>query len=201
MKFKQTLIAMTTLILVGSIALGGNKPLRMELKVGSPNLVGGSVEYLLPDVGIKGLAPYLDVSAFTLSLDETTDMGYTYWSVGSRYYLDDLIGKKGYFVGAGLGRFTITLTDNEWYNYDFTQSGTAEGSVGVTMFQIKLGKRFFLGPFTLGLETGYSMGKMDDVIKIDVKYPDGTTDSDEEDTSDIPISSGAMGAISIGIAF
>ncbi|RKY56312.1 MAG: hypothetical protein DRP89_01600 [Candidatus Neomarinimicrobiota bacterium] len=210
---KLTNFFLITLVIVGmfsSAALAGEKPIRLELKLGTPNLFGFSGEYLLPELGIpaidKTLAPYFDFSKFTLGLDPTVDLGFTYFGFGAKYYLDQYIDlfelpdkMYGTYTGLGFGRLSITLTDEGWDDY-YHGEGKSEGSVGLNMLQFKIGKRWIWGPITLCIESGYSLGKIDEKIEVEVEYEDGYKETETEDTSDIPIGGGIIGALSIGLA-
>jgi len=207
---KLTLVSMVFLLIFSSAALSREKPIRIEAKLGLPNLVGGSVEYLLPALGNayidNSIAPYIDFSTFNLPLDETTEMGFGYFGFGAKYYLDQQLEKfglpamlKGVYGGLGFGRMSLELTDDGWDSYTHG-SGTATGSVGMGMFQLLIGKRWFWGPFTLCIETGYSLGNMDDEVTVEVEYEDGYTEEDTQDISDVPLGAGTMGTLSVGIA-
>ena len=200
---------LVVLVFTGS-AVGQHKPIRVEAKIGLPNLLGGSAEYLLPNLGNKyidnSIAPFIDFSAFGLSLDETTDLDYKYFGFGAKYYLDNHLetlglpkNLMGVYGGLGFGRMSLELTDNDWTSI-IHGDGSATGSIGVSMFQIKIGKRWMWGPFTVCVETGYSLGSMDNEIKVDVEYEDGFKETDTEDISDVPLDAGAIGAVSFGIA-
>ena len=207
---KLIVLSFTLILTLSGIGFGQEKPIRIEGKFGVPNIVGGSVEYLLPELGNEfidnSIAPYVDFSAFGLTLDETTDMGFTYFGFGGKYYLDQQVKSlglpgtmQGVFGGLGFGRMSLELTDNEWFSFEHGD-GTATGSIGTNMFQIKLGKRWIWGPLTVCVETGYALGSMDDKVKVDIEYDDGTTETDTEDISDVPLGVGTIGALSIGIA-
>ena len=180
---------------------------RGELKLGMPNLLGFSAEYQL-DLPMPGVAPYIDFSVFSLDLDETVSMGINYIGFGGKLYLDEIIGKPGYFAGLGFGRLGFSLTDNGYSYFDFDDNwdyveikGEGKASIAVNMLQLKIGKRWMFGPITIAVESGYSLGKLDDELTIDVKYDDGTSEKETESTEDIPLGGGPIGAFSIGIAF
>ncbi len=183
------------------------QPFRGEVKLGTPNLMGFSVEYQL-DLPMPGVAPYIDFSAFSLDLDETVTLGISYIGFGGKLYLDEFIGKPGYFAGLGFGRLGFNMTDNGYFIYDYDDDwnyveikGEGKASFTVNMLQLKIGKRWMFGPITVAVETGYALGKLDDELTIDVKYDDGTSEKETESTEDIPLGGGAIGAFSIGIAF
>jgi len=183
------------------------QPFRGEVKLGTPNLMGFSAEYQL-DLPIPGVAPYIDFSTFSLDLDETVTLGISYVGFGGKLYLDEFIGKPGYFAGLGFGRLSFNMTDNGYSMYDFDNDwnyveigGEGEASFAMNMIQLKIGKRWMFGPITVAVETGYGLGKLDDELTIKVKYDNGTSEEETESTDDIPIGGGAIGALSIGIAF
>ncbi|NOZ03678.1 MAG: hypothetical protein GXO92_03600 [FCB group bacterium] len=181
----------------------GEKLFRGELKVGMPNLLGFSAEYQL-DLPMPGVAPYVDFSTFSLDLDETVSLGISYVGFGGKLYLDEFIGKPGYFAGLGFGRLGFNLTDNGYFKYDDNYNevkGEGKASIAVNLLQLKIGKRWILGPVTIAIETGYSLGKLDDELTIEINYEDGTSERETESTEDIPLGGGMIGTVSIGVAF
>lgn len=209
---KMKLSGTTKFILLALVTMSmslsaGERPFRGELKIGTPNLLGFGAEYQL-DMGLPGLTPYADFSAFTLDLDETVSMGISYFGLGAKVYLDEYIGMNGVFAGLGYGRLGFKFTDSGFYEYDWDQNwnmveknGEGSASFGLSLIQLKIGKRWMFGPITLSLETGYSIGKFDDTFDVEVKWDDGTKTTETESTSDIPIGGGTIGAFTIGFAF
>jgi len=200
------ILLLSLFVFVGTLA-AADKPFRGELKLGSPNLLGFGAEYQL-DMPMSGLAPYIDFSAFSLDLDETVTMGISYFGAGVKLYLDEYIGKPGYYAGLGIGRLGFKFEDSGYddYYYDdnwdlVTISGKGEASFGLTMLQVKIGKRWNFGPITMALETGYGLGKLDDNFDLKVKYSDGSSETISESTADVPLGGGTIGAFSIGITF
>lgn len=192
------------LIVVISQTAFAQKAFRGELKLGTPNVIGFAAEYQL-DIPISGVAPYLDFTSFTLDLDETVSLGISYVGFGAKLYLDEFIGKPGFFAGLGFGRLGLTFTDTGYSTIDYDTweeiGGKGEVTLNVNMLQLKIGKRWMFGPLTLAVETGYALGKLDDDFDITIKYEDGTSETITESAADIPIGGGTIGALSIGFAF
>lgn len=194
--------------LASTIIFAQEKPIkriRAELKLGMPNLFGFCGEYQTP-VFDNSLAPYIDFSKFTLALDENVDFGFSYFSVGGKYYLNNFIEylelpekMYGTYAGIGLGRLAIDITDDGYLDFNTGETGTGTGSVGINMLQLKIGKRWFWGPITVNIESGYGLGKMDEEIEVKVEYQ-SFSETETYDTGDVPITSGAIWAFSIGLA-
>jgi len=214
---KKFALLLIVILAISMSVTAADKPIRVEMKMGIPNLLGGSVEYMLPDLGIpainNALAPYIDVSVFNLALDETVSFGFSYFGLGAKYYFDQLVTDLGLpsmadgtYAALGFGRMGFTFTDDAWLgDYDSSIGtwieGSAEGSIGVSMLQFSIGKRWMLGPLTGTLELGKTFGSMDDTFEVEVNYNNGTSETDVEDTSDIPLGVGGLAALTIGFAF
>ncbi len=207
----RNIIILLVILTLGTMLLGADRPIRIETKMGVPNLLGGSVEYVLPELGIpmvdNALAPFVDISVFNIELDATSSFGFSYFGFGAKYYFDQIATDlglpdmvNGSYAALGFGRMGFNFTDDAYYDW-IRGSGRAEGSFGVGLLAVSMGKRWMLGPLTGTFEFGKTLGAMDDQFEIDVKYDDGTSETDMTDTSDIPVGTGVMLALTIGLAF
>ncbi|MGM0509010.1 MAG: hypothetical protein ACQERZ_07635 [Fusobacteriota bacterium] len=195
MKFKKLVLLVTLVFLISFSLLGANKsrPIRAELSLGIPNLIGVSGEYVIPNFQDGKVSVDMDFSYIPISLDDQTTAKISYIGIGGRYYITE--PEKGVYVGGGLSRLNLGM------EYEDDDLGTGSADLG-TMFLIgKVGYRKFLGPLVTNIEVGYGIGKLDDTIEVTYEDTDGTKTTEEEDTSDVPIGSGQVFKTSIGFAF
>ncbi len=186
------------LLVVFSVSLSAQElPFRIGLKLGVPNLAGLGVEYMINDkIGVD-----FDGSYFSLSVDDQTELSYTYLAGGASYYFNK--NGEGLFGGLSFGRMSFGITQSDiMSDYDYTLTGgEADFSIGVMVFGAKVGYRWIWGAFSLTPEIGYAMASIDDEVEMEVTFPDGTTETQKYETGDIPIGGGATGALTIGFAF
>ena len=75
-------------------------------KIGMPNIVGGSLEFVLPALD-NHLAPYADFSGFDINPEEGTEVGLSYTEFGINYYFNNT--GKGLYISGGLGNLSTDL--------------------------------------------------------------------------------------------
>ncbi len=159
------------------------KPFRIGIKFGVPNVVGLNTEYVTPILGGK-LAPTADFSYFSLSAGEAK-VSFSYFEVGSNYY----------FMNQGKGLYGHLSYGNIGFKgtYDDPQYGEGEGKANVSLVNLKLGAKLgntvYFRP-----ELGYAVGSGG---KVRVEY-DGQTEEE-----DIPgfLSGGLVVNLGFGFAF
>lgn len=184
------------------------RPVRLGLKIGFPNLVGGNVEYVTPLLNDK-LSVSVDYSTIKsewfLSEDEvgdteTTDLSYTYLEGGINYYF--FKAGKGLYGGVSYNQMKFEgQTDVE----ENGQQGTGYIDYNHSSFNIKLGAKLG-GLFYFRPEIGYSFSSLPKTIDYEVEYGDGNRETDTYDFSEELASAdvlfkGLIANIGIGFSF
>jgi len=133
-------------------------PVRVGVKAGLPNGVGGNVEFVTPLLNHR-IAVFGDFSKFSATIDDV-DSKLQYYEFGTNIYL---FGGKGRGVYGSLSYGNLNL-DAAYNNYEFsTDAGTvttdANGEYEVGTFNVKaglkVGKRFYFRT-----ELGYGFGSV-----------------------------------------
>lgn len=184
------------------------RPVRLGLKLGFPNMVGGNVEYVTPLLNDK-LAVSLDYS--TIKSDwflseeesdgtETKELNYSYLEGGINYYF--FKAGKGLYAGVSYNQLNF---DGETVVTRDGQQGTGNIDYNHNSFNIKLGAKLG-GLFYFRPEVGYSFSSLPKTIDYQIKYPDGTTETDIYDFSEQLASAdilfnGLIANIGFGFAF
>ncbi|MGI0106190.1 hypothetical protein [Salinimicrobium sp. WS361] len=162
------------------------RPIRLGVKIGFPNMVGGNAEYVTPLLNDR-LSVSVDYS--TIESDwflseeesgdtETTDLSYSYIEGGINYYI--FKAGKGLYAGVSYGRMKFEgQTD---VNNDGME-GTGNIDYNHSSFNIKLGAKLG-GLFYFRPEIGYAFSSLPKTIDYQVRYPDGTTETDIYDFED-----------------
>ena len=171
--------------------------INLGIKLGIPNLIGGSAEIVLPVLGNR-IAPYFDYSGFSLDTDETAT-SFSYLEYGANLYFNQK--GNGFFISLGQGKFNTDLAFNaldfgnllilsEPINTDFNFNTT----------NIKLGIKSG-GTFYFRFELGFGIADIPDSVNFIATY-DGITKSFSEELPPIPgISSSGILIGNIGFGF
>ena len=174
-------------------------PLRLGVKIGTPNIVGVNLEFVLPAFN-NHLAVFGDYSGFSIDIDEV-DTSIKYIEFGTNLYFKDT--GKGFYGSLSYGKLDVegSYTDAQTINgQDFT--GEAYGELDVSTVNVKLGVK--LGSsFYFRSEIGYGFGDIPEQIQITGNV-NGIPDTGIEDIPDVPgigESGYALFNIGIGIAF
>jgi hypothetical protein len=214
---KITLVLLVVFISMASIAYGNEtlKPIRAELSIGSPNLIGLSGEYVLGDM-LPNVSIDSDFSYIPIPADETTTITLSYLSLGGRYYLRDYVKVgneglgEGVYVGGGLGRLGIKLTftqDEDSISEDEIDGVVykeASGSLAANFLIVKAGYRRRFGILTFNSELGYGLGKLDNKVEYSIIDHAGNETEGKEEVPDEdmpPIGVGTSAKVSVGLAF
>ena len=176
------------------------KYVNIGVKVGIPNLIGGSVEVLLPVLGNR-ISPYFDYSGFNIDTDQVgTKLSYSEY--GANLYFN----KKGngFFVSLGKAKFDANLTFNELNFSDDGNSTTDSASTNLNFntTNIKLGIKTG-GAFYFRFEIGFGLGDIPDAINF-TATSNGITENFSEEIPAIPgLGQGGIliGNIGFGLAF
>ena len=208
-KFKISTLFIFIVINIPAISFGQNeeavienldsikiKRVNVGLKIGIPNVVGGSVEVTLPILDNR-ISPYFDYSGFNLEADDV-ETNFSYSEFGANIYFN---GKgNGFFVSVGRGQFNTELTFNDLDFDGVTGSASTDFDFGTT--NIKLGLKSG-GSFYFRFEVGYGIGDIPNSIDF-TATSGGITENFSEDIPPIPgLSSGGtiIGSFGFGIAF
>ena len=194
--FKCILIV-TSLLFYG-IVTSQEKPIRIGLKIGFPNIVGGNVEYVTPLLDNK-LAFSADYSSLKADSFLDPDKGeVSYFQVGVNYYL--FKDGKGLYLSANYGVLDaeLTLQDIE-SDTEFDKYGTAFSSLSNTSINVKIGAKLG-GFFYFRPEVGYGFTSLDPTVDVVVNFPDGTSENQPEEIPE-ELTKGLMFNIGFGFSF
>jgi len=173
-----------------------DKPFRIGLKIGYPQLVGLNLEYVTPLLN-KKLSADLDFSYFSFNTDPAP-VKYTNFAIGADYYL---IGEgRGIYLGLAYGRSSFSASEDVISTDPGTlgQVSTAKASVGINTFNLKIGGKHG-GLFYFRWELGYRVGPKNLDLVETATFPGGYT---QTNTQSLPISgSGPIADIGFGLAF
>ena len=81
---KKSIIICFAIVLVAASANAQEKPFRIGLKFGIPNIAGLNFEYVTPALNAR-LAPTLDFSRFSITAGDAK-ASFTYFELGGNYY-------------------------------------------------------------------------------------------------------------------
>lgn len=181
------------------------KRVAVGVKLGMPNIIGGSLEFILP-VMDNHFAPYADLSGFDIDPDTETSVGLSYSEFGLNYYLNTK--GKGLYFSAGLGNLTtdITFSNQNVSNGEGISVndgvGTIQQKISTTNLKlgVKAGKRVYFR-----FELGYGLGNIPSDVEITAtSVSQGFKEEISEPFPEIPgVSSGGVviGNVGFGLAF
>jgi len=140
--------------------------LSVGAKIGMPNIVGGSLEFVIPLLD-NHLATYADFSGFDINPEEGTEVGLRYTEFGVNYYFNNT--GKGLYISGGLGNlstdlaFTNIVVENSSGVDANDGIGTIKETVATTNLKlgIKTGGRIYFR-----FELGYGFGDIPDEVEI-----------------------------------
>ena len=174
----------------------------LGIKIGIPNIVGGSAEIMLPILN-NHFAPFLDYNSFSLTFSNLeanlSSIGY-----GVKYYFGEK--GKGFFMSLGRSALKTDIVFNDLLFVDnvaqksITGTGKTELQLNTTDFKVGIktgGTIYFL------FELGYGFGDIPDSLNF-TATSNGITESFSEDIPPLPGlgSNGILiGNVGFGIAF
>ena len=174
------------------------KRFSLGLKIGTPNMIGGAIQYVLPFTN-NHFAPYANYSGYDIEI-ENTQINLNYSEFGAKYFFKNT--GKGLYTAVGISSFSSSLAYT-----DVSLSGglTGDGSVDLNIDTtiVKLGLKTG-GTLYFSFELGYGFGTIPDSLTFNAVSSTGITESVTEDIPNIPgIGSGGMivGNIGFGISF
>jgi len=199
--FRMVLVVLA--LCTSSIIFSQEKPFRIGVKIGFPNVLGGNIEYVLPLLDNK-LSISLDYSSLKADsyLEEGETAKVNYFLGGLNYYFSK--EGKGLYGGLSYGAFKGEGTAVDVYSNDDTKMDGV-GKIDLTnnsmnvLIGAKLGGLFYFRP-----EIGFAFSGFPKNIDMNVTFPDGSTEIQSVvDAEDIPsiVSSGLIFNIGFGFAF
>ena len=174
------------------------KRIAVGIKLGIPNIAGGSVEILLP-IQNNHFAPYIDYSSFNLPLEDI-ETNFSFIEYGVKYYFN----KKGhgFFTSLGQNKLNADITFNDLTFNDDTLStkGSAKVPLGLNTTNIKLGIKTD-GSFFFRFELGFGFGNIPSELKFNATA-NGISESFTMDIPTIPgLGSGGILLANFGFGF
>lgn len=198
--FKSTLLILC--LLVSSILFSQEKPFRIGVKIGLPNVIGGNAEYVTPLLN-KRLAVTIDYSTFSeFDIEDNSGGSLNYFAAGINYYF--FKEGKGLYGNLGYGIFNSNITSSDVESEDGSKTnGTSKVNLSYKSVNIMIGAKLG-GLFYFRPEIGFAIPGLPDNIVENVTFPDGSTEIQsyaiDEDLPSI-ISSGFIFNIGFGFAF
>ena len=177
-------------VLASLTSYSQDKPYRVGVTFGLPNLVGLNFEYVTPALNNK-LAAALDYSSIKLK-DGEIDFNYSYFELGGNYYFGEK--SKGLYGHLSYGRIGFTG------NYSDPIYGSGEGKVALNMINLMLGakwgNRMYIRP-----EVGLASFFNDAIVR--VEYTEPTTSLTLIVEEEIPnfLKGGLIYNLGVGLSF
>ncbi|MCM4157072.1 hypothetical protein [Gramella sp. AN32] len=200
MKTKFTLVLIA---LISISAISQELPTRVGLKAGLPNAVGVNAEYVTPY--LKGrLAPNVEASLFPIpdGLFSDRDGTITYLQGGFNYYFfkpgDGLYSNLsyGYLKGKGTGENIRAEKPNANGEYMIGKGYLNESNHSINLkVGNKFGNKYYFKP-----EVGYAFNKLNGDHAIDVRFADGSRETQYEGIPGV-FTKGLLFGVGAGIAF
>ena len=198
MKKKTVFIsAMIVLLLAGSAVQAQDKPIRIGLKFGIPNIAGLNGEYVTPLLGGR-LAASADFSYFGINVQDAK-LSFYYFELGPNFYF--MKPGKGLYGNVSYGRMGVNLSyDDILSEIDpLLSGGSGEVTLGVNLFNFKIGAKlgnsFYFRP-----EIGYALASVADNLSVSVTFPDGSTETQDQAVPGL-IGGGVVFNLGFGVAF
>lgn len=199
MKSMKKLIAVLTVLLCVAATMNAQeKPIRVGLKFGIPNIVGLNGEYVTPVLGGK-LAPSLDFSYFGIGIGGT-HVSLSYFELGPNFYF--FKEGRGLYGNLSYGRIGASLKYEDVASQVDASlgGGSAKASIGVSRFNIKIGAKWG-NTFYFRPEIGYAIASATSNVNVEVEFPDGTKESQSQEVPGFVGTSGILFNVGFGFAF
>lgn len=187
------------------------RPIRIGIKLGFPNLVGGNLEYVTPILKnkIAANADYSSINGSWFSsgdAESDLDLKFSYLEGGINYYI--FKPGKGIYTGINYGNLKFKGSEQD-VSSDTDENKTGKGfyDFSHSAINLKLGAKLG-GLFYFRPEVGYSLSKFPMSINRRVVFNDGSTEMQtiEFDSEDSPVDASALTSgfifnIGVGFAF
>ena len=174
-------------------SFGQEKPLRIGVKAGVPNIITANAEYVTPLLNNR-IAIAIDYMSLSKTIDDT-NINYNNFEIGTNIYFND----KGRGLYAGISYFSFngegTFTEIEFQPETY-EDGT--GKIEFNTLNLKLGVK--IGhTFYSRIEIGYGFGDIPEYILVTSKTSNETS---LEEIPEIPgISKSGLPIFNLGIGF
>ena len=144
-----------------------DKPIRVGLKLGTPNWASLNLEYVTTAIDGK-LSTSLDFSSITVNLNlaDAKKINFTYFELGGNYYFNSFDG-KGFYGGLSLNRSSL----NGDYYPENIEADDGEFKAEAYLSNIKIGGKWG-NSFYFRTEIGYGLLLS---VKAETKYTDPET--------------------------
>ena len=172
-KLLLSIVAIASIGVISQSVYGQEKPFRVGLKFGSPQIAGLNLEYVTPLLG-KKLSADVDLSYFSFDVRDIK-VGYTYFGAGSNYYF--FKEGRGLYGGLGYGLMLFSLSN-----------GVSIATANLSLLNMKIGGKHG-GLFYFRWDLGYGVALGDLVLKF------------EGEEYKAPAKGGFIGDIGFGFAF
>ncbi|AOW19991.1 hypothetical protein [Urechidicola croceus] len=144
------------------------KPIRLGVKVGFPNVVGGNIEYVTPLLDQR-LGVFIDYGNLPEYEFDDSKGGFTHTEFGINYYLKKNKG-SGFYIG--LSRSSLKI-DGEYsdigtiveQDQSVEYTGTATGDVKINTTNLKLGVKLGKTVY-FRFEAGYGFGDIPEGVEV-----------------------------------
>ncbi len=200
-RFLKISLLLIVVIITSTQLQAQEKPFRIGVKAGFPNIVTGNLEYVTPLMDYR-LSLMVDYSSFSFDFDvedpEELVLDYSYFEIGLNYYFVN--EGKGPYVSLSYTNMSLDLTyDNIESNNSPGQYGSATAGIGMNTMNIKLGAKWG-GLIYFRPEIGFSFTPLPNTITAEVHFPDETI---EFHTEEIPsqLTGGLIVNIGFGFSF
>ena len=199
LKIKSQLTLTLTLLMLSngfsqdSLTTKSIKPLRIGVKIGVPNILTATAEYVTPLLNNR-VALAVDYMSLSKTIDET-EINYNNFEIGTNVF----INSEGKGIYGGISYFSFD-GDGTYSDVEFDDGSVSNGK-GIIKFNTinlkigaKLGRVFYVRS-----EVGYALGKIPEQILV---KSNSSSQTSYEDIPEIPgISSSGMLLFNFGIGF
>lgn len=187
---KKIIISSLFYLILNATSYAQEKPVRIGLKFGIPNVAGLSLEYATPLIDNK-LAAAIDFSSISISAGETK-VSFLYMEAGGNYYF--INDGKGLYGNISFGRIGSEV------EYEDAVLGSGEGKAGINLINLKIGGKFGNG-FYFRPEIGFAV--LAGNSEIEVEYTNPFTNNIVVEKEEIPgfLSGGPVFNVGFGVAF
>ncbi len=192
---KSTLI-IVAMVLISTQLWAQEKPFRIGVKAGFPNVLSGNIEFVTP-LANERLALMIDYSKFAFSV-EGVELDYSYFEGGINYYLR----REGHgpYVSVSYTNMSLDLFYDD-VESDVTNGliGSASTDIGLNTLSIKLGAKWG-GLFYFRPEIGYMFTALPNTVEIEVDFVGAPTEIHVEEVP-TSIAGGLIFNIGFGFSF
>lgn len=140
------------------------KRIALGIKLGIPNIAGGSAEIVMPILN-NHFAPFVDYSSFNLPVEDI-ETNFSFIEYGVKYYFN----KKGhgFFASLGQSKLDTDITFNDLFSNDTGSTyGSAKVPLELNTTNLKLGIKTG-GSFFFRFEIGYGFGDIPSELEFNV---------------------------------